>query len=376
MIKYNLINNEYEVDGCEMDAINVIIPKTHLGKKVKSIGYMAFENCTSLTRITIPDSIESLDDYSFCNCASLTSISIPASVTRIGDSAFEDCTSLTNISIPASVTSIGNYSFYNCTSLTRITIPDSVTRIDNGAFEDCTSLTRISIPASIERIGCNAFRNCTSLFAKSGNYKAFNKDMRCREFQYEEGKTYNLDGPLKLCERGFHYVTSFYDIFNYYFGKLQEGFIICEVEPLGDTEKNNADSKCCTDKIKIGRRLSTQEIIQLNKKEIKKMELTTNQKKELLTKKNVVRREYITALTALASGSKEFKGLKEWQRARGAYRLYDTEYYRLARLCHILGIKYLECNNAPNGGQTGAYIKIKRHLSPGKIQLIRSLLDN
>ena len=108
----------------------------------------------------------------------------------------------------------------------------------------------------------------------------------------------------------------------------------------------------------------------------KKMELTTNQKKELLTKKNVARSEYIPALTALASGSKEFKGLKEWQRARGAYRLYDTKYYRLARLCHILNIKYLECNNAPNGGQTGAYIKIKRHLSPGKIQLIRSLLDN
>ena len=106
------------------------------------------------------------------------------------------------------------------------------------------------------------------------------------------------------------------------------------------------------------------------------MELTTNQKKELLTKKNVARSEYIPALTALARGAKEFKGLKEWQRSRGAYRLYDTEYYRLARLCHILNIKYIECNNAPNGGQAGAYIKIKRHLSPGKIQLIRSLLDN
>ena len=246
MIKYKLINNEYEVNGCETDAINVIIPKTHLGKKITSI-----------------------DNYSFYNCTSLTNISIPASVKSIGYNTFENCTSLTSITIPNRVTRIDNGAFCNCTSLTSITIPDGIESIDNYSFCNCASLTNISIPASVKSIGDSAFWNCTSLIAKSGNYKAFNNDMRCREFQYEEGKTYTLDGTLKLCKKGFHYVTNLYEVFNYYSGKLQEGPIICEVEPLGNIEKNNEDSKCCTDKIKIGRRLSTQEIINvLNKKEI------------------------------------------------------------------------------------------------------------
>ncbi|MDD7292821.1 MAG: leucine-rich repeat domain-containing protein, partial [Clostridiaceae bacterium] len=62
-------------------------------------------------------------------------------VTNIGDYAFRDCTSLTSVTIPDSVTSIGRDAFYRCTGLTSITIPDSVTSIGKDAFLGCTGLT-------------------------------------------------------------------------------------------------------------------------------------------------------------------------------------------------------------------------------------------
>ena len=130
---------------------------------VTSIGGSAFSGCTSLTSITIPDSVTSIGDLAFSDCTSLTSITIPDSVTEIGSSAFSGCTSLTSITIPDSVTSIGDLAFSGCTSLTSITIPDSVTEIGSSAFQDCTSLTSITIPNSVTSIGYYAFYGCTSL---------------------------------------------------------------------------------------------------------------------------------------------------------------------------------------------------------------------
>ena len=174
---------------------------------VTGIGNFAFHGCTSLTNITIPDSVTSIGDSAFQDCSSLTSITIPDSVTSIGSSVFYGCTSLTSITIPDSVTSIGSSVFYgcdnlietengvsyvgrwvvdcdesvtsvdfrddtrgvadstfsNCTSLTSITIPDSVTSVGDYAFNDCTSLTSITIPDSVTSIGDWAFYDCTSL---------------------------------------------------------------------------------------------------------------------------------------------------------------------------------------------------------------------
>ncbi|GHU55388.1 hypothetical protein FACS1894132_11430 [Clostridia bacterium] len=96
----------------------IVIPSMLGGYPVTLIGGWAFENCTSLTSITIPNSVTSIGERAFFNCTSLTSITIPNSVTSIGYSAFRYCTSLTSIVIPDSVTSIGIYAFENCTSLT------------------------------------------------------------------------------------------------------------------------------------------------------------------------------------------------------------------------------------------------------------------
>ena len=129
----------------------------------KTIADDAFRGCTSLTSVTIPDSVTSIGEWAFYGCTSLTSVTIGNGVTSIYLYAFSGCTSLTSITIPDSVTSIGGGVFSGCTSLTSITIPDSVTSIGYNAFDRCSSLTSVTIPSSITSIGSGAFSRCTSL---------------------------------------------------------------------------------------------------------------------------------------------------------------------------------------------------------------------
>ncbi len=123
----------------------------------------AFYGCSSLTCITIPDSVTTIGEYAFYNCTSLTSVTIPNSVTTIGDSAFVNCDNLTSISIPDSVTKFGNYAFANCDNLTSVIIGNGITKISNYAFKYCSSLACITIPDSVTTIGEYAFYECSSL---------------------------------------------------------------------------------------------------------------------------------------------------------------------------------------------------------------------
>ena len=143
--------------GCS-SLTSVTIPNS-----VTNIGESAFWNCNKLTSVTIPDGVTSIEDLVFSSCYSLTSITIPNSVTSIGNRAFRSCTKLTSITIPDGVISIGNFAFSGCNELTSITIPDSVTSIGDSAFEECRILTSISIPDSVTSIGGNVFKNCTRL---------------------------------------------------------------------------------------------------------------------------------------------------------------------------------------------------------------------
>ena len=213
-LSFTLRGNVYELTSIgTCTDINVLIPNTYQNKAVTSIGSSAFENCSTLIRITIPDSVTSIGEYAFKGCSSLTSViwnaenctkagsydnpifyncsklssitigenvktipayafrgcsgltsvTIPDSVTSIGRGAFDGCSSLTSITIPDSVTSIGNYAFGRCSSLTSITIPKGVTSIGSSAFSGCSSLTSITIPKGVTSIGDYAFFRCSSL---------------------------------------------------------------------------------------------------------------------------------------------------------------------------------------------------------------------
>ena len=144
----------------------IIIPetvKTVITYRVVGIGDAAFLGCTSLTSITIPNSVTNIGISAFYGCSSLLSISIPNNVTNIDNNAFRGCTSLTSVTIPNSVMSIGDYAFYGCSGLTSITIPNRVTYIGEYTFKGCTSLTSVTIGESVSEIGKSAFESCTSL---------------------------------------------------------------------------------------------------------------------------------------------------------------------------------------------------------------------
>ena len=173
--KLNFVLNDdgesYSVDCCDYTEFGKItIPSTYNGKPVTGINNYAFDGCSELTSVLIPDSVTNIGSGVFENCIGLTSVSIPDSVTSIGDSVFRHCTSLTSITIPDSVTSIGYYAFSNCINLTSVSIPDSVTRIDEYAFENCASLEKITIPDSVSSIGSDAFYN-TSFYNDSTNWE-------------------------------------------------------------------------------------------------------------------------------------------------------------------------------------------------------------
>ena len=128
------------------DAV-VNIPSEINGTPVTTIGNAAFRD-SSVTSVTIPDSVTFISDSAFAYCSNLTNISIPNSVTSIGFSAFGGCTKLESITLPSSLRSISEALFSGCSQLTTIHIPVSVTSIENDAFDGCPSSMTVTYPGS------------------------------------------------------------------------------------------------------------------------------------------------------------------------------------------------------------------------------------
>lgn len=144
------------VDGVEQSSTSTTFTFDTIGEhSIKyeliddtTIGNGAFANCTSLTSITIPNSVTTIGNSAFAACSGLTSVTIPNNVTTIGSEAFRGCIGLTDITIPNSVTFINGGVFYNCVGLTSVTIGNSVTSIGIQLFNGCRILESVTIKAT------------------------------------------------------------------------------------------------------------------------------------------------------------------------------------------------------------------------------------
>lgn len=197
----------------------VILPSTINSWPVTKIGEAAFQDNTTITSVTIPDSVTEIGANAFAGCTNLTivnyagdwsnltiqsgnpavedavnaqlfdfaftpdntavivtnykckgtaaDVTIPSCykgkpVTAINNAAFPN-SAVTSVTIPDSVTSIPDAAFVNCSQLTNISIPNSVTYIGFSAFDGCASLKSITLPSSLRTIGNSAFAGCPSL---------------------------------------------------------------------------------------------------------------------------------------------------------------------------------------------------------------------
>ena len=92
-------------------------------------------------------------------------------------------------------------------------------------------------------------------------YKVFNADWTCRGFQYVVGETFEEDVIPSCCNKGFHFCTKASDCFSYY--QFDSNNKVAEVEAIGKIDTNPVDSKCCTNKIRIVRELSWDEVLEI-----------------------------------------------------------------------------------------------------------------
>ena len=125
-------------------------------------------NCTELTTIIIPNSVQHLGAETFKKCTSLQNVILPNSIVRIGHGVFSGCDSLSQIIIPDSVKYIGFEAFSYCKKLSRITLPSSLIQIDTMAFDVCIALSDIDFKGT--KAQWNAITKGTSWNTNTGNY--------------------------------------------------------------------------------------------------------------------------------------------------------------------------------------------------------------
>ena len=122
----------------------VDIPAEHNGRPVTAIGYSAFNHCTDLTSVTIPDSVTVIDAYAFDSCFSLENVKFGSGLREIGFWAFAN-TGLTKIELPDSLTDIDTHAFMYCSSLKEVNLGSGSPKINDEAFYGCTNVKHVTV---------------------------------------------------------------------------------------------------------------------------------------------------------------------------------------------------------------------------------------
>ena len=226
---YSVLNGQVEIGTGETGELSeaavsprptggVVIPSSLGGYPVTGIGEYAFESCTDMTDVEIPESVVSIRVEAFGGCEGLANVEIPRNVMYIDVTAFGFCYRFTvdpanavyssrnglllskdgrtlvrgvygDVEIPSSVTKIGDSAFDGCPLLESVTIPDGVLDIGAHAFCCCDGLENILIPQSVTNIGTRAFGSCYNL-------RSFAVDPANRFYSARDGFLLNKDGTV------------------------------------------------------------------------------------------------------------------------------------------------------------------------------------
>lgn len=163
-LHYNQYDNAYYLGNENnpyiilVKAINTSIASCAIHNDCKFICDKAFQNCSSLTSLTIPKNVISIGEY-FISYSGVQSITFAndTQLTEFCDNMFKSASSLTSITIPGVIKTIGANCFNGCQSLNNVVIEEGVEVIDNYAFNNCSALDTISIPNTLIDVGYNVF---------------------------------------------------------------------------------------------------------------------------------------------------------------------------------------------------------------------------
>ena len=145
---------------CPWEDISVLIKETVIQNGITGIGIRAFEGCSNMEKILIPDSVAYIGAYAFENCKKLKIINIPSGISSLLGT-FHNCENLESVELPESVLSLES-TFIGCKNLKSINIPSNVEQLD-ATFMSCKSLESLVLPQSIKIIGKYTFLDCSSL---------------------------------------------------------------------------------------------------------------------------------------------------------------------------------------------------------------------
>ena len=161
---WDFIDEDWNANAPWYDAsLRLRIKKVVVEKGITYVGTWAFYDCSEMTSVSLPTTLQTMGASVFKDCTSLTSVTIPDGVTFISGDFFRGCTSLKSVTLPDSLRETGGCTFMYCTSLTSVRLPATLLSISWQMFKDCKSLTSLTIPRSVVNVMQDAFSGCTAL---------------------------------------------------------------------------------------------------------------------------------------------------------------------------------------------------------------------
>ena len=134
---------------------DIVLPVVKIAKE-------AFRSKTNITAITVPAGITEIDDYAFEGCTALATVVLPDTLVKIGELAFAQ-SGITTITVPATVTERGLAAFYGCEALRTAVLPNGITALPNQLFMGCKVLDNVTWSNALVSIGAHAFHGCSAL---------------------------------------------------------------------------------------------------------------------------------------------------------------------------------------------------------------------